>query len=384
MNFTLTMEQKLLRDAVASFLASRYDFDKSRQVAATGPGWHPELWRAFSGELGILGATLPESAGGVNGGPIEMMVVTEELGRALVIEPYVETVVVGGGLLQRAGGARADELLAGIVEGNVRTALAASEPASGYALHDVSTIARREAGTWVLSGAKVVVSGAPQATHLLVTARTSGGRRDTAGVSLFLVPFDADSPPVGVHVERFRTVDDRRAADIVFDEVRLQEDALLGEEGAAWPAIAQTLDEATAAICSEAVGCMRKVLDDTVEYAKQRQQFGRPIGSFQVLQHRMVDMYMELEQSISAVHLAVLTLLGDPDERARAVSAAKVTVGRAARFIGQNAVQLHGAMGMTQEMAVGHYFKRLTVIEYEFGSVDHHIARYAALTRAAS
>jgi alkylation response protein AidB-like acyl-CoA dehydrogenase len=218
--------------------------------------------------------------------------------------------------------------------------------------------------------------GAPLATHLLVSARTSGGRSDTDGISLFLVDFDAANPASGVEVHSYRTIDDRRAADLVLDGLRLPARALLGDAGQAWPSLAQARDEGAAAICSEAVGCMRKVLADTVEYCKQRQQFGQPIGSFQVLQHRMVDMYMELEQAVAAVYLAVLNLEAEPAVRARAVSAAKATIGRAARFIGQNAVQLHGGMGMTEELAIGHYFKkRLTALQYEFGSTDHQLAR---------
>jgi alkylation response protein AidB-like acyl-CoA dehydrogenase len=382
MDFGLSKEQELLRDSVTKFLASRYDLARSRKVATTGAGWHPEVWRAFGEELGILGATLPEDVGGMGGGPVELMVVAEALGHALVIEPYVDTVVLGGGLLGRAGGDRAKALLENIATGEAVTAFAATEAASGYVLHDVTTTARRDGDEWVLDGAKTVVTSAPLATHLLVTARTAGERLDTDGVSLFLVDFDVDNPPVGIAVHGYRTIDDRRAADLIFADVRLPADALLGEQGRAWPSIAQAADEATTAIAAEAVGLMRKVLADTVEYSKQRQQFGQPIGSFQVLQHRMVDMYMELEQAVSAVYLAVLNLGSDDVSRARAVSAAKATVSRAARFIGQNAVQLHGGMGMTEELAVGHYFKRLTAIEYEFGTADHHIARYAGLTKS--
>ena len=216
---------------------------------------------------------------------------------------------------------------------------------------------------------------APLATHLLVTARTA----DSEGISLFLVDLDRAGPGLDIH--GYRTVDDRRAADLVIDGLRLPAHALLGEEGQAWASLDQARDEGAAAICAEAVGCMRKVLADTVEYCKQRRQFGQPIGSFQVLQHRMVDMYMELEQAVAAVYLAVLNLDAEPAIRARAVSAAKATIGRAARFVGQNAVQLHGGMGMTEELAIGHYFKRLTAIQYEFGSTDHHVARYAELTK---
>ncbi|WP_064257184.1 acyl-CoA dehydrogenase family protein [Rhodococcus sp. D-6] len=381
MDFGLSKEQELLRDSVTKFLAGRYDLAQSRKVATTGEGWQPEVWRAFAEDLGILGATLPEEVGGMGGGPVELMVVSEALGHALVIEPYVDTVVLGGGLLGRAGVDRARSVLEAIAAGEAVTAFAATEPTSGYVFHDVSTTARREGDEWVIDGEKTVVTSAPLATHLLVTARTSGERTDTDGISLFLVDFDPANPPAGVEIHSYRTIDDRRASDIVFSGLRLPADSLLGEEGSAWPSVSRGTDEATAAVSSEAVGLMRKVLADTVEYAKQRQQFGQPIGSFQALQHRMVDMYMEVEQAVSAVYLAVLHLDSDDATRARAVSAAKATISRAARFVGQNAVQLHGGMGMTEELAVGHYFKRLTAIEYEFGTAEQHVARYAQLTK---
>ena len=377
MDFNLTKEQELLRDGLAKFLATRYDLKQSRTAARTGAGWQPDIWRGFAGELGILGATLPETVGGMGGGPEELMVITEALGQALVVEPYVDTVVVAGGLLRRAGGEHATSVLEKIVAGTAIVALAATEPASGDHLQEVSTAAERDGDDWVLNGAKIVVVSAPLATHLLITARAFGG----AGISLFLADFDAADPGPGIAVHGYRTIDDRRAADLVLDDLRLPASALLGAAGQAWPSLAQARDEGAAAVSSEAVGCMRKVLADTVEYCKQRRQFGQPIGGFQVLQHRMVDMYMELEQAVAAVYLAVLNLQAEPAKRARSVSAAKATVGRAARFIGQNAVQLHGGMGMTEELAVGHYFKRLTAIQYEFGSTDHHLARYAALTK---
>lgn len=378
MDFSFTDEQELLRDTVGKFLADRYDLEKSRAAAKTGAGWQPNIWRAFADDLGILGATLPESAGGLGGGTGELMIITEALGHALVIEPFVETVVLAGGLLQRAGGPT--RLLERIALGDAIIAVAAEEPTSAGTWHDVATTARRDGAHWVLDGAKITVAAAPIATHLVVTARTSGAQRDTTGISLFLLEFDAAAPPAGLRVESLRTIDDRRAADLVLDGLRLPADALLGDEGQAWPALEHTVDEATAAIVSEAVGCLRRVLADTVAYTKQRQQFGQPISAFQVLQHRMVDMYLEVEQAVAAQHLAIMKLDAGPEERARAVSAAKATVARAARFIGQSAVQLHGAMGMTEELAIGHYFKRLTAIEYQFGSRDRHLARYAGLT----
>lgn len=371
MDFKISGEQELLRDGLTKFLSTRYGLESSRAAAKTGPGWQPELWRAFADELGILGASLPEDVGGIGGGPVEVMVIAEELGRALVVEPYVDTVVVAGGLLQRAGGDVAHALLEKIAAGQAVVVLAAAEQASGDRWQDAACTARRVADGWVLDGSKIMVLSAPLATHLVVTAVAP------AGLSLFLI--DLAEAPAGLTMHGYRTVDDRRAADIELAGVRA--DALLGTEGEAWPSLSQARDEGAAAVSAEAVGNMRKVLADTVEYCKQRQQFGTPIGSFQALQHRMVDMHMELEQAVAAVYLAVLNLEADPDQRARAVSAAKATVGRAARFVGQNAVQLHGGMGMTEELAIGHYFKRLTAVQYEFGSTDHHLARYAELTR---
>lgn len=380
MDFNLTNEQELLRDGLTKFLASRYDLASSRAAAKTGPGWQPEIWRGFADELGILGATLPEEAGGIGGGPVETMVIAEALGHALVIEPFVDTVVVAGGLLHRSGDAAAAALLEDIVAGSAIVTLAATEPTSGDNWRDVSTTAHRDGDEWVLDGSKVMAVDAPLATHLLVTARTSGERADTDGISLFLV--DIASLSTGFTAHPYRTVDDRRASDLTFSDVRLPAGALLGAEGQAWPSLEAARDEGAAAVCAEAVGGMRKVLADTVEYCKQRQQFGLPIGSFQALQHRMVDMHMEVEQASAAVYLAVLNLDAEPAQRARAVSAAKATIGRAARYVGQNAVQLHGGMGMTEELAIGHYFKRLTAVQYEFGSTDYHVTRYAELTRA--
>lgn len=379
MDFSLTKEQELLRDGLTKFLSTRYELEKSRAAAKTGAGWQPDIWRGFAEELGILGATLPEDAGGIGGGAVEAMVIAEALGHALVVEPFVDTVVVAGGLLQRAGGETASAVLEKIVEGTALVALAATEATSGDNWRDVSTTAEKDGADWVLRGEKVVVTSAPLAGHLLVTARTSGGRDDEEGISLFLV--DLSAVQGGLTMHAYRTIDDRRAADIAFDGVRIPGEALLGEEGRAWPSIARARDEGAAAVCAEAVGAMRRVLADTVEYCKQRHQFGTPIGSFQVLQHRMVDMHMEVEKSVAATYLAVLNLESDEMVRARAVSAAKATIGRAARFVGQNAVQLHGGMGMTEELAIGHYFKRLTALQYEFGSTDHHVSRYAQLTR---
>ncbi len=373
MDFRLSDEQEMLRNGITKFLATRYQLQRSRAAAKTGAGWQPDIWRAFADELGILGAALPEDVGGSGGGPVEVMVIAEALGHALVVETYVDTAVVAAGLLVRAGGERAADVLQRIAAGRAIVALAAAEEQSGDRWLDVATTAHHDGSGWVLGGSKMMVVSAPLATHLLVTARSE------TSVSLFLLGID--EVVSGLDIHGYRTVDDRRAADLVLKDVRLPADALLGREGEAWPSLAQARDEGAAAVCAEAVGGMRRVFADTVEYCKQRRQFGQPIGSFQALQHRMVDMHMELEQAIAAVYLAVLNLEADAATRARAVSAAKATIGRAARFIGQNAVQLHRGMGMTEELAIGHYFKRLTAVKYEFGSTDHHVTRYAELTR---
>ena len=380
MDFTLNDEQELLRDGLTRFLATRYDLEKSRAAAKTGLGWQPDIWRAFAEELGILGAALPEEYGGIGGGPVEMMLIAEALGHALVIEPYVDTAVVAAGLLRRAGGAAAAGLAEKIASGTAIVTVAATEPTSGENWRDVTTVAERDGDDWVLRGTKIVSASTPLAGHVLVTARTSGARTDADGISLFLVDVGSSAPGLTLH--HYRTVDDRRASDIAFEGVRLPSGSLVGGEGVAWPWLTRARDEGAAAVCAEAVGCMRKVLADTVEYCKQRQQFGQPIGSFQVLQHRMVDMYMHVEQAAAAALLAILKLDADDATRTRAVSAAKVTVGRAAQFVGQQAVQLHGGMGMTEELAIGHYFKRLTALQFEFGSTDHHVSRYARASEA--
>lgn len=372
MDFNLSHEQDLLRDGLNKFLATRYDLEKSRTAVKTGAGWQPDIWTAFADELGIIGAALPEDVGGIGGGPVEVMVIAEALGNALVVEPYVDTAVVAAGLLRRADSDVARGVLESIAAGTAIVALAATEADSGEDWRSPATTATRDGDGWVLNGSKIMSVTAPLATHLLVTAQAP------AGLSLFLIDLETVGSELSTHA--YRTVDDRRAADIVLDGVRIGADALLGTEGDALPSLDTARDEGAAAVCAEAVGCMRRVLADTVEYCKQRKQFGQPIGSFQALQHRLVDMHMEVEQSVAAVYLATLNLEAEPDVRARAVSAAKATVGRAARFVGQNAVQLHGGMGMTEELAIGHYFKRLTAVQFEFGTTDQHVARYARLT----
>jgi alkylation response protein AidB-like acyl-CoA dehydrogenase len=376
MDFSFTEEQTLLRDSLSAFLADTYDFDKRRAAVASASGWRPEVWKALAEDLGILGATFPEDLGGLGGGATEVMVVMEEFGKALVVDPYLSTVVIGGGFLTRAGTDSAKALIGEIIAGEARLAFAASEPQGRYCLHDLSTSASKSGAGWTLNGAKAVVAGAPFADHLIVTARTGGARRDAGGVSVFLV----DKGAKGVGARDYPTVDGGRASEITFENVALGPEALIGPEGEALALIETVVDEAVAAVCAEACGVLRKLHEGTLEYTRQRKQFGAPIASFQVLQHRMVDMFIQVEQAVSMTYMAHIKLSADAAERAKGVSAAKVQVGRACRFVGQNAIQLHGGMGMTDEMAIGHYFKRATIIEGLYGSVDHHLRRYETLS----
>jgi alkylation response protein AidB-like acyl-CoA dehydrogenase len=378
MDFSFTEEQTLLRDTVAAWLGDTYDFEKRRAAIASAAGWRPELWKALAQDLGVLGASFPEEQGGLGGGATEVMVVQEELGKALVVEPYLGTVVIGGGFLKRAGTPAAADLIGKLIDGEARFAFAWAEPQSRYCLHDLAVTARKDGAGWVLNGAKAVVVGAPFATHLIVTARTGGARRDTGGVSVFVVAKDAD----GVVTRDYPTVDGGRASEVIFENVAVGPEALIGPEGEALPIVEAVVDEAIAATCAEACGVLRKLHEGTLEYTRQRKQFGAPIASFQVLQHRMVDMFINVEQAVSMTYMSHIKLAEPAAERAKAVSAAKVQIGRACRFVGQNAIQLHGGMGMTDEMAIGHYFKRATLIEGVFGSTDHHLARYEALTFA--
>jgi pimeloyl-CoA dehydrogenase small subunit len=375
MDFSFTEEQSMLRDTVASYLADNYSFDQRRATLAKEPGWSPAVWKAFAEELGILGAPFSEELGGLGGGPVENMIVMEEMGKALVVEPYLGTVVIGGGFLKHSGHAQAEALIGQIIAGEAIFAFAYAEPQGRYNLADLKTTAKKEGGGYVLNGHKAVVIGAPYATHLIVTARTGGGQRDAQGVSVFIVPKDA----AGVTTRDYPTVDGFRASEVYLENVAVGVEALVGPEGQAAPLIEKVVDEAIAATCAEACGVLRKLHEGTLEYTKQRKQFGQPISAFQVLQHRMVDMFIQVEQSISMTYMATIKL-GDEAERSKAAAAAKVQIGKACKFVGQNAIQLHGGMGMTDEMAIGHYFKRATMIESAFGSTDHHLARYEFLS----
>ena len=374
MDFTFTEEQNLLRNGVQKFVQNDYTFDNRRAIIRSEAGWKPQNWAKFA-ELGLLAAPFAEDHGGLGGGPVETMIIMEEFGRGLVVEPFLGTVVLAGGFL-RHGGSKAQQAqyIPEIIEGKRVCAFAFAEPQGRYNLADLAVTAKKSGAGYVLNGHKAVVIGAPWADTLVVTARTSGGQRDAKGVSVFIV----DKKAKGVSCRDYPTVDGLRASEVTFENVAVGADAVIGEVDNGLPLVERVVDEGIAALSAEAIGAMKVLNDTTTEYCKTRKQFGVPIGKFQVLQHRMVDMFMNYEQSVSITYMVTLKLDASADERRKAASAAKVQIGKAGRFIGQQAVQLHGGMGMTDELSVGHYFKRLTMIDTMFGNVDHHLKRYAA------
>jgi pimeloyl-CoA dehydrogenase small subunit len=371
MDFDLTEDQRLLKESVDRLIADQYSFAQRKGYAAEAPGWSAKMWAQYA-EMGLLGLPFEETLGGFGGGPVETMIVMETFGRGLVLEPFFATVILGGGLLRRAGSAALQgALIPQITAGKLKLAFAHVERQSRYNLADVTTTAKRQGSGYVLDGAKSVALHGDCADKICVTARISGERRDADGVGLFLV--DANAP--GLTRRGYPTQDGLRAAEIGLAGVRAE---TVSEH--AMPAIEHTIDEAIAALCAEAVGTMQVMHDTTLEYLKTRKQFGRAIGSFQVLQHRSVDMLVALEQARSmAMFAAVMASEENPIERRRAISAAKVQIGRSGKHVGQEAIQLHGGIGMTQEYSVGHSFKRMTMIEQMFGSADDHLAALAKL-----
>jgi len=325
-------------------------------------------------ELGLLGVPFSEADGGLDFGPVETMIVAEEFGKGLVIEPYIQTVVTCGGFLRRASEGQRQEHLSKIISGEEIWAFAHAEPQGRFNLSDIKVTASKNNDEYSLNGHKCVVSGAPWAQKLIVSARTSGDQSEKDGISLFIVDKSAE----GVSLRDYKTVDGSMASEVTFENVKIDSSSIIGEEGKAYDLIELVVDETIAALCAEAIGAMSVLNDATVEYCKTRKQFGQPIGKFQVLQHRMVDMFMQYEQSVSMTYMVNLKLSEDELERRKAASGAKVQICNASKFIGQSAVQLHGGMGMTDELNVGHYFKRLAMIETQFGNADHHLKKYSS------
>jgi pimeloyl-CoA dehydrogenase small subunit len=378
MDFDLTEEQRLLRDSVERLLADHYGFDKRRAYLAEPEGWSRGLWAQYA-ELGLLGLPFPEDYGGFGGGPIEVMLVMEAFGRVLALEPYLATVVLGGTALRLAGN---DEqkaaILPQIAEGGMILAFAHGERQARYDLTDVLTTAKPKGGGWVLDGAKSVVPHGDSAQRLMVSARTAGERDDPGGITLFIV----DGAANGVARRAYPMRDGTRAAEISLSGVEVGEENVLGEIGAGFSVIERVVEAGIAATAAEAVGAMEAMQEMTLEYLKTRTQFGRSIGQNQVLQHRATEMLMELERGRSMAMLAAM-MVDEPDaaERAHNIAMAKVGVGQASKFVSQNAIQLHGGIGMTEEYAVGHYFRRCMVIEHTFGDTAHHLSRLAEQVR---
>jgi alkylation response protein AidB-like acyl-CoA dehydrogenase len=377
MNFDYTDEQQQLADSVRKYLANEYSFDKRKAILNSATGVSATVWAALA-EMGLTAIALPEADGGFGGGAVDLMAVMEACGEALVVEPLLDNIGLAGRLVTRAGSAaQRAALLPGLIDGSMQLAFASSEPGGRYELAPRKTSARQAGNGWVLDGEKSVVIGAPSAGRLIVSARTSGLAGAADGVSLFVV----DPHAAGVSLNPSRTVDGLRTADVTLRGVALGAEALLGPLGGAMPHIEEATDFATALLCADAIGAMKSANDATLEYMKTRKQFGVTIASFQVLQHRMVEMYITTEQARSMAILAATKVDagGDAGERQRAVSAAKVKIADAARQVSQESVQLHGGMGMTEELKVSHTFRRLTMIAQRFGDADHHLERYAAL-----
>ncbi|MDH4190551.1 MAG: acyl-CoA dehydrogenase family protein [Betaproteobacteria bacterium] len=377
MNFDYSEEQQLLADSVRRLLGKDYDFDTRRKIVASAEGWSESLWAKLA-ELGVLGFALPSEYGGFGGGAVDLMGAMEAMGEALVVEPFLPTVGLAARLVARgASDAQKQALLPAIADGRLRMAFAYGEKGARYNLARVESRAVRAGGGWRLDGEKCLVLGAPMAQKLIVSARTAGEAADEQGISLFVV----DHAAQGLTLKSYRTLDEMRAADVVLKGVTVDAVALLGAEGGALPHIEEAVDFATALLCIEAVGALKQACDATLEYLKTRKQFGVPIGSFQALQHRMVDMVVATEQARSMACLACTRAdsASDASERARAISAAKIRIADACRQVSQEAIQLHGGMGMSEEMKVSHTFRRLTAIAQQFGDAEHHLARFARL-----
>ena len=371
MDFNFKEEQLQFADALKRWVTKDYSFDERKKIIHSDSGVSDAAWSTLA-ELGMLALPVSEEQGGFDGNAVDMFVVMQELGRGLVVEPYLAT-VMGAQFLTLGG--RHDSLLELVAGGELRLACALTEKQSRHDLTDILTTASPTANGYIINGAKTVVVHGAQAGSVIVSARTSGAQRDTKGISLFVVPLATD----GVTVADYRTLDGQRAANITFNNVQVPTTALIGLEGADWDILEQGADYGAALLCAEALGAMEAIFAATLEYLKTRTQFGAPIGKFQALQHRMADMYIHLEQARSMALLAAVHMQSeDATERRRTVSAAKFRVGQALKFVGQQAVQLHGGMGVTDELPAAHHFKRLTMIELTLGDSDHHLQRFIA------
>jgi alkylation response protein AidB-like acyl-CoA dehydrogenase len=376
MDIQFTEEQELLRSTLQRLLRDQYDFDARRKIVASEEGFSRQQWAAFA-ELGLLSAPFGEDVGGLGGGTLSTMIIMQEFGRHLVVEPFVETIVLAGGLLEHLGSVEQKvAFIPDIIAGTKIWALAWTERGSRFDLATLTTTASRDGQDYLLTGAKTAVIAAPWADYLIVSARTSGPRHDRGGVSLFVV----DRHAANLDLRSFKTIDGRRAAEVTLRGVKGQ---LLGEEGEGVLALEAGRDRAIGALCAEMVGAIGELNAATLEYSKTRKQFGVAIGTFQVLQHRMVDMFIAHQEGLSLMQHLNLSLSANETGVSRLASGAKSKIGYAGKFVADQAVQLHGGMGMTDELNVGHYFKRISSINIQFGDPAYHVLRYAQLDAAA-
>jgi len=373
MNFSLNEVQSMLADSIEKFIANDYDFETRQEHAASKLGYSRETWRTFA-DLGWTAVPFSEDDGGFGGGPVDMMVIMERFGRGMVVEPYLANVVLAGGILQYAASdAQKQEWLRPIIAGELQATLAFAEPQGRYEIANIATVARANGNGWMINGTKSYVLNGGNSDLLIIPARTAGEQTHQSGISLFAIAADSD----GVSIRDYETVDGQRAAEISFNDVAVGSNKLIGDVDHGHAALQQAVTDATIAVCAEAVGIMRVLTDKTIEYSKNRSQFGVPIGSFQALQHRMVEMYTACEQSHSLLLWAVMTLADGGDDASRALHSIKYQVGTAGKLVGEEAVQIHGGMGVTWELDVAHYFKRLTAIGQIFGNTDWHLDKLA-------
>ena len=372
MDFSLSEEQSMLADSIARFIDNDYDFEKRQEIAKSEKGYSPELWQTYA-ELGWTAVPFAEDDGGLGGGPIELMLMMEQFGRGLVVEPYLATIVLAGGVLRRVASAeQKEQWLSCIIEGRTQAALAFAEPQARFEIADIATRAEANGNGFILNGQKNLVLNGSNAELLIIPARTGGAQSDENGITLFTV----SSNSAGIERQDYATVDAHQAAEITLKDVHVESASLLGEVGQGYPTLEAVIDEATLAVCAEAIGILKTMHDKTVEYAKNRVQFGVPIGTFQALQHRMVDMLMACEQTQSLLLWATMLTADGEAGAQKAISALKYQIGTAGRMVAQESIQIHGGMGVTWELDISHYFKRFTAIELLFGNADFHLDRY--------
>ena len=372
MNFELSDEQKMIQQSVERFVQDNYDLNTRISLSSDSLGYSNDYWKSMA-ELGWLGLPFDESDGGFGGNQIDVLVIMEQFGKGLVLEPYLASVVMGGGALKKGGTeSLKNEILPGLVDGTKQLSFAYAEQQSRFDLEDVITSARKEKDTFILNGQKSMVQNAETADHIVIAARTSGGQIDENGITLFLV----DASSEGLSMDNFPTVDGLRASEITLKNVSVNADRVVGNVDEGFEILQSVANDAILALSAEAVGAMEVLYKDTVEYTQQREQFDHPMSEFQVLQHRMVDMFMEYEQCKSMLYRATMESVQDPKAAQRTIHGLKHLIGKSGLFVGENAVQLHGGMGVTEELRIGHFFKRLLVIDSMFGNADHHLQKF--------